>query len=258
MQLNQYILFCLIVISSISFAIGSNINILRIKDTGKPITIDMVINKEVELEFDQTVDIGIPEVISAKLQVQIIDKRAYIKALEPLDTNKLIVKYANGKVGILLVQTVSDSQFYNFAIVSLKKETQQEPKLANKDIAKQYNYVDYMRFVAQKLYAPERLIKDISMYRVPLRKHTDELGLFTCAISTICVDVQTKVLASWSNGSYFVTAVELINKTSNIIDLDPIVIKGSWLAAAFYSNQLYARDKTVLFLLSNSAFGQAL
>ncbi len=85
-----------------------------------------------------------------------------------------------------------------------------------------------VRFAAQQLYAPQRLLRDLpGISRVPMRAPKTMTTLYRGG------EVAAKPVASWVGGGYYVTAVKLINQTGGRVQLDPRRLKGDLRYAAF-------------------------
>ena len=70
--------------------------------------------------------------------------------------------------------------------------------------------------------------------------------------------IKATPLASWQSGSLYVTAIELVNTSSQFITLDPRKIRGEWRTATFQHSRLHPAgseaDNTTLYLISDRPF----
>ena len=126
---------------------------------------------------------------------------------------------------------------------------------------------DKVRWVAEQLYAPDRLLTQPNwIFRVPMR---------TAQFVPLYRDtnVTAMPLASWQSGDEFITAVLLRNNQKSEINSKPIILdfnllRGQWVAASFFREGLEepkilepegsGEDSTTLILVSSMPFDQAL
>ncbi len=123
------------------------------------------------------------------------------------------------------------------------------------------NYITLMRYAIQHLYGPERLMQENpQLNRTPMYT-AKSVNLF------YNTDAMAMPLISWRGGDLYVTAVLLKNlketKETKKIFLDPRKLIGSWLAISFYPIDFLTpkdtlHDRTTIFLISSSAFNEAL
>lgn len=117
--------------------------------------------------------------------------------------------------------------------------------------------VALIRFAAQQLYAPKRLLtQKEAIYRVPM--HVPKtLPLFRDN------SVMAMSLASWRSGDLFVTAILLRNLLNQQRILDPRELCGNWQAATFFPQTELAskgnsQDSTTLFVISHRPLSESL
>ncbi len=76
------------------------------------------------------------------------------------------------------------------------------------------------------------------------------------------VQVLAQPLASWKRDQIYVTAVRLYNQSSEALDLNPLALKGTWLAASFEQPRLLSQgeedDSGIVYLISDRPFQQAM
>ena len=88
---------------------------------------------------------------------------------------------------------------------------------------------DMVRWVAQQLYAPKRLLTQPNwIYRVPM--HTDRfVALYQGGV------VSSMPLASWQAGNYYITAVLIRNVLQDQqVVLTQNMLRGHWIASSFF------------------------
>ncbi len=75
-------------------------------------------------------------------------------------------------------------------------------------------------------------------------------------------EIVAQPLAGWRRGGIYVTAVRLYNPSTEVVVLDPLALKGSWLAASFERPRLLAQgdgdDSGLIYLISDRPFEQVL
>jgi len=122
---------------------------------------------------------------------------------------------------------------------------------------------DMVRWVAQQLYAPKRLLTAPTwIYRVPM--HTNKfIALYRGGV------VSSMPLASWRAGDYYITAVLLRNVLKNTnVHLKYTMLRGQWIAATFFRQSRLnpailtkvrtISDSTTAILVSTVPFNAAL
>ncbi len=255
--MNLYVAFIALLLITISNIASADF--LRIIDDGNPISIDLELKKEVQLQFDKNLStVGIPNTLHNYIEVQSIDTRVYLKAHKAFNPTKFLIKDGNGQLSTLLLSASSKTTTYkNYKIA---KRQQNIPKVTalRANTKTTANLVDLTRFVAQTFYAAQRLVKQIKgVYRVPVV--SKKVELFVCSANLACNgNITAKPQASWQNNKYVITAIKLDNITNRSISLDPRDIVGQWLSATFQFNTLSPADTTMLYLVSYKRFEQSL
>jgi hypothetical protein len=120
--------------------------------------------------------------------------------------------------------------------------------------------VDLLRFAFQTLYAPSDIRHTLPFYaRAPLHSTPFVTGLIRQT------GVIAHPLASWTAGGHYVTAVALQNSSPYRIVLHRETdFCGQWQGAVLYPRAILQshgntlRDQTMLFVLSDQPFGEAL
>ena len=230
---------------------------VRVIDKGEPISLDLEVNKEIQIQFDyQLKEVGISSNISNNIAVESIDSRLWLKANKPFTTTKLLIKDKEEQISILLLSASTKTVTHkNYIIVKQKQITQ--PYKTKNNTTKQLNLVVLTRFVAQKFYGPKRLVNKLAgVYRVHI--NNEEIELFVCSSNLACNDNVIAIpKASWQSNDFVITAVILTNTTKQNIELDPRDLIGNWLSATFHFNILTPKGETMLYLVSHNRFEQA-
>lgn len=123
------------------------------------------------------------------------------------------------------------------------------------------------RYAAQQLYAPERLLKgDVSIKRINV--DTVPTSLLRGA------NINTTPIGAWKGGGLFITAVKLVNQSSERIDIVfnkpekpnalnlATQLRGRWLTVTpqhlYVDEQGSDADTTVLYLISGQPFVESI
>jgi integrating conjugative element protein (TIGR03749 family) len=255
--INSFLLF----LAFTTFANASVENEVRLLDNNNPIAINLFVNKEVLLNFDNNIaNVAIKQQVAQKINQESIDKRLWIKTSAIFEDTKILVKDATGKIIVFIVNSSIANKDSNvvkkYKVVSVKKSINTVIKPANKQ---SLSLVDLTRFASQSLYAPKRLIQDIGLNRVPVT--TNHINIFSCSYIN-CLDIVAKPLISWTDGNKYITAIEIKNIGNETINLDPRFLLGDFITATFQFNRISAKntnnDTTVLYVVSKQSLEQSL
>ncbi len=237
----------------ISAQLGATDDFIRLINDASPIDIELTNQQETLLEFDFIVhQTGISNDILEQLSSQFVDSRLWLRPINNFASGKLLVKDTNQQIrAIILLSATSAIRPKHYKITTKRATTQ---NIKQKDETKSLNYVDITRFLAQKLYAPERLIKDIGLKAIFISSKPIEL--FTCSINLACngAVLATPILQYSDDYGRYGIAIKLINQTNRLIHLDPRDIVGNYLSASFQFNKLAPKggttDTSVVYLVS--------
>ena len=224
-------------------------------NNNNPIKIILTIDRESFFEFDFNIEkIAKSNSILDKLNAQFVDNRLWLNPGSDFEIGKLLVKDDKQQIKVILLLSASSS----ITPQSYKISSQHKPlKIAKQTKQKTLSYVDLSRFLAQKLYAPQRLIKDIGLHRVFINKNS--ISLFSCGYSLACNGaILATPIMQYTNGRHYVIAIKLVNQTQRVIYLDPRDIIGNYLSATFQFNTLMpagtSADTTVVYLINDNNY----
>jgi len=222
----------------------------------KPIKIQLPIDEERMVIFPEPIILeSIGEGISDET-LKVINNQGvlYFRAKNNFPTERFLARLKKTQKVILLdieAKEISDNTTLKILLVDENKIEQ------NYDLAlpkkNNLSYIELTRFAIKKLYSPHRLQKNNdATSRVSMKiKHSIDLipGDF----------ILTKPVASWSNGKYYVTAVELKNKLSTQYKINTHKIKGNWKSVTAYPREILQKsgnmdDSTTIFLVSTMPF----
>ena len=256
--------FILLLMLFCSSAYADNNQVKRLFDAQEPIELKLITGQEVSMVFDEAINsIAIKDKAKSKIISESIDKRWWIKAIDDFTDTRILVKNNNDQITVFIVSSGSDSQSNDEQITKYRVIKQQAPtevKLDNDSNNKSLSLVDLTRFAAQTFYAPKRLIKDISLNRVPVS--AQKINLFNCQKNTWCVGISAKAIASWTDLERYVSVIEIKNISKDIISLDPRLINGDFISATFQFNRIGMKgsntDTTLLYVVGNKTLEQSL
>lgn len=223
-----------------------------------PIPVNLKVGEERLIQFPGSVSVGIPQQLQSVLRSQSINGTLFLMAYQPFTSTRLIVR--SEQEGPLYVVDLSADELTEGQTplppveVFLPEEDESAVTTHNNE-QPPWGYVALTRFSAQQRYAPARLLStQPGIVRVPVSQQPVELlrGGKT----------QATPVAAWRAGSKTVTAVQLVNQSTEPVVLDPRHLRGNWLAATFQHNRLLPAgsdaDSTTLYLISDRPFELAL
>ena len=208
------------------------------------------------LHFRAPVSVGLPATLESLLRTQTVNGTVYLMATVPFSNSRVMVREIDSAQTYLLDLSASSVSGHTQPITIYLKETanarSQSPQTDNRA---QHDPVSLTRFAAQQLYAPMRLLSAVpGIVRVPVQQ--DDVAL----VRGNAIDA--KPLAAWRGGGLYVTAVRLQNRLKTVQILDPRVLRGHWLTAAFQHSRLLPAgdeaDTTAVYLVSAQAFSASL
>jgi integrating conjugative element protein (TIGR03749 family) len=227
----------------------------------EPIRLDLTVGKERRVDFPGPVKVGLPPKLESMVRVQSIAGTVYLLAHSAFDETRIMVRETeSGRMYLLDVAASGEGGSGPPVEVYAADEPpnalrRSETGGASEPPLPSYGYVTLMRFAAQQLYAPARLLKDLpGVVRVPVKRKKVPLVRGG--------EVTAQPLVAWRVGDLHLTAVKLTNRTGRALILDPRTLRGEWLSAAFQHNRLLPKgdesDTTALYLISARPFAASL
>lgn len=232
-----------------------------------PIAIPLIVGEERLIHFPESVSIGLPQSLTARLRSQSINGTLYLLARQSFESTRVMVRSENGGPLFVLdlsaalsneerpplpdVQVVLDTS--KVAAGSDGSDTDSAETTTGNRFS-QWGYVALTRYAAQQLYAPERLVPNTpGVVAIPVQ--VAPVGLLRGG------GVEAVPVAAWKAGLHYVTAVRLTNYSAKAVILDPRELRGAWLAATFQHNRLLPsgtdEDTTAVYLISDRPFDVA-
>jgi len=231
-----------------------------------PLAIPLVVGQERVIFVDRNVRVGIPGSITNKLRVQTTNGTVYLLAKEPIDPVRLQLQDAETGELILIdiaaapaveghtplepvriIEGENPSRRYGTSTTTTEPKN---PTTAT-DTPKRETPVPVIltRYAAQSLYAPLRTVEPVQgITRVNLR-HTFDLSMLLPTLP-----VTATPMAAWRLEDFWVTAIKLQNTSNSVIELDPRLLQGDFIAATFQHHNLgpatHPADTTVVYLVT--------
>ncbi|RUS67746.1 hypothetical protein CUZ56_00223 [Saezia sanguinis] len=231
-----------------------------------PLAIPLVVGQERVIFVDRNVRVGIPGSIANKLRVQTTNGTVYLLAREPIDPVRLQLQDAEtGELILIDIAAVpaveDDAPLESIRIIEGENPSRrygtpavttqsQNPTTATNTPRRETPVpVILTRYAAQSLYAPLRTVEPVQgITRVNLR-HNFDLSMLLPTLP-----VAATPMAAWRLEDFWVTAVKLQNTSNSVIELDPRLLQGDFIAATFQHHNLgpatHPADTTVVYLVT--------
>ena len=228
----------------------------RIQWQKTPITIALSVGEERMVHFRAPVSVGIPATLESVLRTQSVNGTVYWLANAAFASTRVMVREIEGGQTYLFDLSAATDAGHSAAIVVFVDEiTAAEHRLGETGAGTRHGYVSLTRYAAQQLYAPLRLLSSVpGIVRVPVQQRSVALLAGN--------RVAAKPLVAWRAGHLYVTAVKLSNRASKAQTLDPRMLRGAWLSAAFQHSRLLPAgsdaDTTAVYLVSAQPFAASL
>lgn len=239
-----------------------------------PISVTLKTGTERLIHFPDMIKAQPPKGLTAEeLKVSIVNNVVYVKALKDFPVGRMQIQAFNHQSGsfeggqIYLIDLSAKPQGGTeqikiidkaYATQSTSKNSPNSiaPANENQILSPQVEMIDLVRYVAQQLYAPQRLVQSHpAIYRTPLRIKSLP-SLYRGG------ELKATPLASWKSGALYVTAVKLQNQTNQAITLDPRLFRGQWRSRTPQHARLSLfqseTDTTTVYLVSDRPFHESL
>jgi len=217
-----------------------------------PIAVQLTVGEERLVHFPGPVSVGVPAILDSSLRTQTVNGTVYWRAAAPFPTTRVAIRELDSGQMYLIDLQAGLAPSDNAPIrVMLDTPANGEIGAATTPGPPQLDFVHLTRFAAQQLYAPARLVSTLpGVVRVPLQQ--DAVPLVRGGA------VEATPLIAWRAGPHYVTAVKLVNRTTEPQVLDPRALRGQWLSATFQHARLLPvgdeADTTVVYLVSAQPF----
>ena len=241
---------CLVAFFAALYTESQDLEIRQLTYSDQPLDISIPVGVPIEMRFPEPVEFGIPNNLREQVHIENVASTVYLTANVPFTDAIVVVKLLHSGAPIVLRLSSSTGATgpYTYSIGVSFKKAQKTDTLVQSPVA-------LTRFAAQQLFAPKRLLLHLkNVVRVDMDGEPINLARDP--------DIESKVLASWSSGSLYVTAVKLTNLSQVSIDLKPHDLRGSWQTATYHHHRLLPKgtkgDTSVVYLVSDESFLAAL
>ncbi|HFD80636.1 MAG TPA: TIGR03749 family integrating conjugative element protein [Gammaproteobacteria bacterium] len=217
-----------------------------------PIPVQLKVNVEKRIEFpDALASVDLPVALRAPVSTLIFTGNTlYWTAHQPWAGDRLIVTTTSGTV-YLIDASANEASGDDQPLIVVPQAPAADT--GEKATERHYDMVDLVRFAAQHLHGPRRLVKPLpGVERIPVRQQP--LPLVRGGT------LDARPVAQWHDGrdGWYVTAVAVRNATQRVIALDPLALRGQWRFAAPHQPSVTGRgslgDTTVWYLVSTAPF----
>jgi integrating conjugative element protein (TIGR03749 family) len=236
----------------------------------EPLTLNIAVGQEVRVIFPTNVDLQVPLAITNQLQSLAPNRQMiYWKALEGFDKSRIVATADDGKDVYIIDLLATDNGIAdNIVIEDPSRVLQVAPVQAEMEWNETEESTTTLtdpaeivltRFVAQTLYAPDRLLpSDNNIVMLSKPKLPANFPLLQSAKGE---SYQLEVLGSWMGYGAYITAVQIKNASNKRIDVNPERVRGNFTHITPQHLYLDAAgtwdDSTVLYLVSAKAFESA-
>ena len=217
-----------------------------------PIKLDLQVNKEHTLVFEQQVEVGLSTSLHEKLTVENIAGSIYLVAKTSFPKHRLLIRQlSRGDVFVFDLSASREAKLSDRTVVrthSFKTTQQTRPK--------RLTYAELTRFAAASVYGPRRLAASL-----PGLRSAPVLGEANGLMRGVGAEIEA--IASWrTNDRKYLTVIRVRNLWNQSVELHPHMLRGEWLAATFQHYRLLPSgteaDQTHLYLISSEPFHVAL
>lgn len=223
-----------------------------------PIKLTLPVGKERRIDFPVPIKLETPSsLVEASKPIQIReDGSVYWTAKETFKPERVKAITFTGYSYFLDVEARKDAPSHPLVVLDDRVPVDQDEKTAelNRHLAYDYDDVDLVRFAAQNVYAPMRLVKPLpGVTRVPVPDQAYPLYRGD--------DLTLEPLAQWRSPTIptrYVTAVRVISNTLYESIFDPRLLRGDWLSATAQHPVVHPAgsngDTTTWYLVSAHPF----
>lgn len=228
-----------------------------------PVPVVLAVGEERLILMPATMRLGIPTAVAGSLRSQVLGRSVYVTALKPFPATRVIAESPETGQAILLDLSASTraSVSHQPLEILLPEQIEAAAPALHATVGGEADEpvidpVILTRFAARQIYAPRRLATPADGVR--------QVGIERTALPHLYrgARLDAEPLASWRGGDLTVTAVKLVNRAAQPVELDPRQLDGKWLAATFQHTRLAPahseRDTTAVYLVCDRPFGECL
>jgi len=240
----------------------------RVVFAGKPVALTLTVGHEHRLVFPEPVYIDLPQRLAqATASLQPDERVVYLTGRDVLPAQRVLATSTSGeRVYLIDIQIVEDGPTADYRIEAPALERERsvatapaQPQQSQTQPSRQPRnppQVELLRHASQALYAPVRLQPSHNQIRrAPTPDYPRGVSLIP---STKGEEFDYRVVAAWRGFGRYLTAVEVINRSDILVELDPRLVRGSFDAVAYQHPWLgkagSLEDRTTLYLISANPF----
>jgi integrating conjugative element protein (TIGR03749 family) len=231
-----------------------------------PVRVVMAVGVERLVTFPSAVAFRTPEGFDQMVQMQIIERTAYLRPLAAFQSLRVVAEdlTTGRQIPIDLVADARTSKALatrpmevvvpsaSRVVAGAEAGQEAQPARTRAPEVPALDMVGLTRYAAQSLYAPRRLIPTVpGVQQVPVTAAPVE-GLYRGW------KLETTPIAAWRSGSLYVTAVRFTNLDAQVHDIDLQDLRGQWMAATSQHTRLLAGgsdwDTTTVYLVCERPF----
>ena len=260
-----------VLVAVISLCVNASTAVVRLVHTDRPIALTFKTNHEHRFIFPEAVNVDVPAQLTQVMRsLQPTAQVVYWTPASAFESMRVIARSLdNERVYLLDIRSTDDASAVDYrlenpALILITEDTasssdagEVSPTLAT---AKNPFPIELTRYVSQLLYAPARL-----------RPKASGISQLPVAAADLTVDLlnsqkgeiyRYRLIGQWRGYGHHIAAVEVVNQSPVSVELDLRRVRGNWLAITAQHTWLGAtnslEDRTTLYLISKSPFGQAL
>lgn len=252
-------------VTALLYCSAASAETVRVWDN-EPLAIDLQVGEEVRVTFPTDVSLQVPIVLTDKLQALAPNSQlVYWKPTEAFATQRIIATSHDGQsVYILDLSASKNGTGENILIEDpARVVTAQAAEAGTSQVFAEPNdppEIVLTRYASQMLYAPTRLLpKNPDIFAVEGVQLPEGYLLVQGQMGE---RYRTSVVGAWSGYGLYLTAVLLVNESSFSVPVRPDLVTGNFIGITPQHLHLgpagSLEDRTTLYLISRSPFGDAL
>lgn len=224
-----------------------------------PLAVPLVVGQERVVFLDHSVRVRLPASLDSRLRIQSAGDTVYLRASEPIAPTRLELQDVDSGQVIFLDVSAEAAKAGQPTLEPMRIVEAAPPGAPQKDDDRASVAVPapdtpvpvvLTRYAAQSLYAPLRTVEPVAgIARVNVRR---DLALDTLMPA---LPVRLRAMAAWRLADEWVTAILLTNTSPHDLSLDPRLLQGDFVAAAFQHPSLgpagQSTDTTVAYLVTH-------
>ena len=258
----KHTLFVFAVILGLASAAQAETETVKVWNN-KPMIINIKVNEEIRVIFPTTVNIQVPLATTQKLQALAPNREIiYWKATAPFEKSRIIVTTDDGQDVYVIDLMASENGLTNDIIIEDPRRVLLNNSNKPKDEMPELNdpaELVLTRYVAQSLYAPDRLLpRDENVGLLETPELPEDFPLLQSALGE---NYGVEVIGQWNGYGHYITAVLIINKSAMAVPVNPERVRGNFTHITpqhqYLSEAGTFDDRTTLYLVSDIPFSEA-